>query len=155
MATFAAFGHVFPRPFWPDVDCDDEDIDKSKLRSMIAPPIETVLKEHHEDDEPFMEYRIVVDVHTKEADVLQAFRAVKDVLGGGRPGKPPIDKLTAIQCAILYDDHNGSDPDDGRAKIWSYRKLAARFRILGVKNERSAELHVKRGRELRKKFRST
>lgn len=152
---FARFGRVYPRVFWPAVNYDEDEFDNDKLRSMIAPPIETVFIEDHDEDEPFMEYRIVVDGHTEKKDVVQAFLAIKAVLGGGRPGRPPMDNLAALQCAVLYDDYNGVDPDDGRRRLWTYKKLAARFRGRGVKNERSAEEHVKRGRELRKKFRST
>lgn len=159
LGEFAEYGRIYPSPFWPPVECDPDEIDKSQLRSMIAPPIERVWKEPagewYEDGEQFAEYRIVVDEHTKEKDVIHAFRAIKAAYGFRNPGgKPPIDKLAAVQCAILYDDHNGPVPEDRRARIWTYKKLAARFRGLGVKNERSAEEHVKRGRELRKKFRS-
>jgi len=154
LPEFAMFGRVYPSPFWPVVDCETDEIDTSQLRSMVAPPIERVFKEDYEDGEAFMEYRIVVDEHTKEEDVIHAFRAIKAAMGfRDRGGKPPIDRLTAIQCALLYDEHNGRDPasPDGRFRLWTYKKLSQKFRSLGVKNARSAEEHVNRGRELRKK----
>ena len=155
---FAEFASIFPRVFWPVVECELEDIDASGLRSMIAPPVELVWKRGQggacEDGEQFAEYRIVVDEHTEGADVISAFRAIRAAYGlrnsGGRPG---IDSLTAVQCAVLYDDHNGPVSDDRRERLWTYKKLAARFRARGVKNERSAALHVKRGRALRRNFR--
>jgi hypothetical protein len=137
------------------VDCELDEIDTSRVHSMIAPPIERVFIDSYKDSGVFMEYRIVVDEYTKEKDVVHAFRAIKaacDLRSSG--GRPPIDKLTAIQCAVLYDEHNGIDPEDRRLKHWTYKKLAAKFRRLGVKNERSAEEHVKRGREFRDKLRS-
>lgn len=152
LLEFASYGRVYPRVFWPLVECDREDIDVSKLHSMIAPPIEMVWKrgrsEPIEDGEQFAEYRIIVDEETKEEDIVRAFRAIKAAYGFRNPGgKPPIDRLTALQCAILYDEHNSVDPDDRRCKIWTYKTLAAKF---GLRDERSAEEHVKRGRELRK-----
>lgn len=149
LLEFAEFGPVYPSPFWPVVDCDREEIDMSRVHSMIAPPIERVFKEDYEDGGAFMEYRIVVDEH--ETDVVHAFRAIKAACDMRNPGgRPAIDELTAIQCAALYDDHNGTDPEDGRGRLWTYKKLAKKFQRLGVRNARSAEEHVKRGRELRK-----
>lgn len=156
---FAEFGRIYPSPFWPPFECEPDEIDTSKLHYMVAPPIERVWREptgeYYEDGEQFAEYRIIVDEYTTKEDVIHAFRGIKaayDMRNSG--GRPPIDKLAAIQCAVLYDDYNGADPEDGRFRRWTYKKLAAEFRGLGVKNERSAEEHVKRGRELRKKFRN-
>lgn len=155
LSEFADFGRVFPAVFWPVVNSDERD--PSELPRMIAPPIERVWKRgsdaSYEDNEQFMEYRIIVDEHTTEDEVKSAFRAIKTAYGyRKRGGKPPIDKLTAIQCAILYDDHNGTDPYDKRFRLWTYTKIAAKFEL---KNKRSAEEHVKRGRELRENFRNT
>lgn len=150
LLEFAGFGAVYPSLFWSVVDCELDEIDASKVHSMIAPPVERVFKESYEGGEAFMEYRIVVDQHTKEEDMIHAFRAIKAASNFRNPGgKPPIDGLVAVQCAVLYDDHNGTDLADRRVRAWTYKKLADKFRGLGVKNERSAEEHVKRGRELR------
>lgn len=154
LLEFSEFDPPHPRVFWPATNADERAA--AELPRMIAPPIEFVWKRGpnapYEDDERFGEYRIVVDEYTKEEDVVAAFRAIKAAYGYRNPGgKPPIDKLTAVQCAVLYDDHNGTDPEDRRVKRWSHKKLAAN---LGLKNERSAEEHVKRGRELRENFRN-
>jgi len=61
-----------------------------------------------------------------------------------------MDKLVAVQCAILYDDYNSTDPDNGRVKRWTYETLAVEMQAFGVKNKRSAELHIEFGRKLRK-----
>lgn len=98
---------------------------------------------------------IEVDEHTRRDEVDGAFRMLVSQRGNKNPGgRPPIDDLTAVQCAVLYDDHNGIDPEDRRFRLWTYKKLATKFSDLGVKNERSAEEHVKRGRELRENFRN-
>jgi hypothetical protein len=152
---FADFGRVYPSPLWPVVDCELDEVDKSNIHSMVAPPIERVFKESYEDGGVFMEYRIVVDEHTRKADVIRAFRAIKAASELRNPGgRPAIDKLTAIQCAVLYDDYNGTIPEDGRVRLWTYKKFADKFRAFGVRNARSAEEHVKRGRDFRKKFRN-
>lgn len=155
LLEFAEFGHLYPSVFWPVVDCEDDEIDVEKLHSMVAPPIERVFIESEEDGEPFMRYRIVVDEETELEDVRLAFRAIKaaykhsPVGKHSSKGRPPIDKLVAVQCAILYDEHNEVDPEDARFWRWTYKSLADRFREYGVKNKRSAEEHVKVGRTLR------
>ena len=149
LPEFAKFGAVYPSPFWPVVDYGVEEIDLSKVHSMVAPPTEQVFKESHEEGEPFMEYRIVVDEQTTLADVKNAFHAIKAAYDiESRGGRPPMDKLVAIHCAKLYDDHNSIDPKDRQFKRWTYKKLAVEFKALGVRNERSAEEHVKLGRAL-------
>ena len=157
LLEFAEYGCVLPRVFWPLVECDREDIDVDKLHSMVAPPIERVWKrgpaKAYEEGEQFAEYRIVVDEETRVEDVVSAFHAIKAAYGRRNPGgRPQIDDLLAIQCAVLHDDHNEKDPDDGRFWRWTYKKLASEF---GLKSKRSAEEHVKRGRELRGNFRGT
>jgi hypothetical protein len=155
LPEFAEFDRLWPSPFWPVVDCEDDEIDASKVHSMIAPPIERVLKESYEPGGVFMEYRIVVDEDTKEKDVVNAFRAIKAACDISNPGgRPRLDRLIALQCAVLYDDYNSTDPEDRRRRVWTYKKLADKFRQLGVKNARSAEEHVKYGRDLRKDFRN-
>jgi len=151
LMEFAEFGAVYPRLFWPTVDCEIEEIDLDNVPSMVAPPIKRIFKESYEEGEPFFEYHIVVDEETTVDDVKRAFRAIRAACNFKGPGgKPRMDKLVALCCAILYDYYNGVDPEDNRFKLWTYEKLAGRFKKLGVKNRRSAEEHVKYGRELRK-----
>ena len=154
LLEFARFGMVHPSLFWPVVDCEVEEIDFSKVHSMVAPPIERVLKESHEEDEPFMEYRIVVTEQTTLKDVENAFRAIKAAYKtedfGGRP---LMNKLIALQCAILYDDHNERDPQDPRRWKWTHKKLAEKFKLTGKGGQistRAAKAHIKEGRELRR-----
>ena len=93
-------------------------------------------------------WHIEVTKDATENDVINAWRLIKQTMPDRQAGgRPPMDDLTALQCAVLYDDHNGTDPEDRRIRLWTYKKLANKF---GLKNERSAEEHVKRGRALRK-----
>jgi hypothetical protein len=153
LEEFAAFGTVHPSPFWPVVDCEEEEINLAKLHSMVAPPVERVFKESYEEGKPVFEYRIVVDEQTTLDDVKHVFRAIKaayeqppqedSVRYGG--GAPTRDRLQAVQCANLYDRHNGRDPADRRRLRWSYERLAERFRFSSA---RSAKAHVELGREI-------
>jgi len=36
LREFAEFGRVYPSPFWPTVDCDMDEIDLSKVKSIIT-----------------------------------------------------------------------------------------------------------------------
>jgi len=60
-------------------------------------------------------------------------------------GRRKRDEFTAVQCAILYDRHNGKDADDRRRWKWSYEKLAEKF---GLDSWRAAKEYVLLGREL-------
>lgn len=81
----------------------------------------------------------------------QVGNAFDKIVGAHKPqgegGAPKRDALIALQCAILYDDHNGRDPEDPRRKKWTYEKLAKKF---GLPSARSAKAHVQEGRERRK-----
>ena len=92
---------------------------------------------------------IEVDGATTKKDAENARRLIQQALrekpSGGRPR---VDDLVALQLALLYDRHNTRDADDKRFKEWTYEKLAKRFAAEGVKNARSAEEYVLRGREL-------
>ncbi len=93
-------------------------------------------------------YYIKVDEGTSEADARRAFGLIKDALGrSSEGGAPPRDPLVALQCAILYDRHNGRDPEDGRRKKWTYKKLEKKF---GLRSPSAAEDHVRYGREILK-----
>ena len=81
----------------------------------------------------------------------QVGNAFDKIVGAHKPqgegGAPKRDALIALQCAILYDDHNGRDPEDPRRKKWTYENLAKKF---GLPSARSAKAHVQEGRERRK-----
>lgn len=127
------------------------------LRSMAAdivrnsPELREGYHELTEERNPFR-YYIPVDEHTTAEGVEAARRAIQVAHRRKAPagGRRPISPLVALQCAILHDDHNGTDPEDKRGKRWSYKRLAQEFSELGVRSERSAKEHVGFGRELQK-----
>ena len=89
---------------------------------------------------------IEVNEWTTWNDVENAFRLIRQrspgPQEGGAPGRDP---LVALQCALLYDRHNSTDPDDGRVKKWTYKLLSKEF---GLKSPRAAREHVELGRRL-------
>jgi len=89
---------------------------------------------------------ISVDEHTTARDVGRAFRMLAANRQAKSPaGAPRRDPLTALQCAILYDRHNGREPHDAREWKWTYEKLRARFNLGSA---RAAEDYVREGRDL-------
>jgi len=60
-------------------------------------------------------------------------------------GRPKRDELTAVQCAILYDQHNVTDPTDKRRRAWTHERLDE---VFGLGSCRVAQGYVERGREL-------
>jgi hypothetical protein len=89
---------------------------------------------------------IEVNDWTTWNDVENAFRLIRqrnpDPQEGGAPGR---DALVALQCALLYDRHNSTDPEDGRVKEWTYERLA---KELGLRGPRAAKKHVELGRRI-------
>ena len=112
----------------------------------LGPRLQEDLREWEEQDNPF---RWIIDpeVVASRDDVVKTWRFARSYTKPG--GRPPMDKLVAVQCAILYDDYNSREPEDGRLKKWTHEKLAVQFREYGVKDARSAEEHIKVGREYR------
>ena len=92
--------------------------------------------------------RPYIDVrpHHQEKDVVSAFK-VLSARHDTRPalGRPKLDELTAVQCAILHDRYNPPDPTDKRRRTWTFERLAEEF---GLETWRRAKSHVRRGREL-------
>ncbi len=78
---------------------------------------------------------------------LSAIRAKEGLTPPG--GRPPINRLVALWCAVLYHEHNPRNPTDRRSKHWTYEKMADKLKKFGVRNKRSAEEHVKVGERLR------
>jgi hypothetical protein len=78
----------------------------------------------------------------RETVTRAAGQRQNDARKGGRPTR---ESLVAVQCAVLYDYHNGIHPQDSRRKKWTYKKLAEKFEL---PSPRAAEAHVQRGREL-------
>lgn len=62
-------------------------------------------------------YYIEVDEYVSLEDVKSAFLMIRSIQRPKRT-KPPRDRLTAVQCAILYDRHNQSDLADRRRRRW-------------------------------------
>lgn len=89
---------------------------------------------------------IEVNEWTTWNDVENAFRLIRQrspgPQEGGAPGRDP---LVALQCALLYDRHNSTDPEDGRVKTWTYKLLSEE---LGLKSPRAAREHVELGRSI-------
>ncbi len=92
--------------------------------------------------------RLYIEVNewTTWNDVENAFRLIRQrspgPQEGGAPGRDP---LVALQCALLYDRHNSTDPNDGRVKKWTYKRLS---KELGLRSPRAAREHVEFGRRL-------
>ena len=89
-------------------------------------------------------YYIGVDDHTSFEDVQRAFHMIREVQPH-KDTKRSRDPLVAVQCAILYDRHNGRDPEDRRRWRWNYANLADRFRLSSA---RVASDYVALGREI-------
>jgi hypothetical protein len=92
---------------------------------------------------------IEVEPHTTGDDVQRAFSMIAATQPQRpRKGRPPVDELVAVQCAVLYDRYNQRDQADRRRRKWAYKRLSEEFREFGVTSEASAKQHVERGREL-------
>lgn len=101
--------------------------------------------------------KLYIDVSetTTENDVRNAFRLIRQTQPTNRKGgKPKLDPLVAVQCAVLYDLENGpdpADPADGRRKKWTHESLSEQY---GLRGARAAKYHVERGREILAKKKS-
>lgn len=89
-------------------------------------------------------YYIEVAEHTTREDVEKAFHMIRSIEPPKR-NKPPRDRLTAVQCAILHGDHNARDPEDRRRWRWTFEKLADKF---GLQGARAAKDYVKLGKQI-------
>lgn len=154
LLDFAEFGRVSPQVFWPVGEYGDltpGEFGLENLRAMACPPVERTIHRDPGGGKRSVEYRIVVDEHTTEADVISAYRGIKSAHGFGNPGgKPPMDRLVALQMAVIYDDLNPRRPDDRRYRRWTHEGLAAEFKDYGVNDAGSAKRHIRRGRDIRK-----
>ena len=129
------------RPAGYDVEVVLHDLlDSSGLMEEYLDRREEVSEQHY----------IVVDEHTSEGDVESARRMIRGTQEQGAGGRPSRDRLVALQCAILHDNYNETDPTDRRFGTWTYRRLAEEFKEYGVHSQRSAEGHIKLGRQLLK-----
>jgi hypothetical protein len=95
-------------------------------------------------------YYILVDEYTTEEDLESARRIIRATQNQDSGGRPARDPLVALQCALLHDKYNETEPTDKRFWRWTYPRLAEEFKQFGVRNARSAEEHTKLGRQLLK-----
>ena len=95
-----------------------------------------------------LSYYIHVDEHTTSLDVGKAFSTISAAQRKRKPRKKQQrDPLVAVQAAILYDRHNGPDPEhtDKRRRQWTQETLA---KHLGLASKRAAKSYVEYGRAL-------
>jgi hypothetical protein len=69
-----------------------------------------------------------------------------------KKGPPRRDPLVAVQCAVLYDRHNGKDPEVRRRLLWSYERLAEEYGLGAGETQKAkkqaAAAYVALGRKL-------
>jgi hypothetical protein len=112
-----------------------------------SPDILKVYGEMRDENPP----RLYIDVRewTTENDVRNAFRLIRQTQPvTAKVGRLKIDPLVAVQCAILYDQHNQRKSEDSRQWKWIYEKLAEQF---GLNSKRAVKQRVELGREILEK----
>jgi hypothetical protein len=126
-------------------DVDVEDVLERATWSDSSWEIPGLYEEVVEKHEQYSKrYYIEVDEFTSLEDVKSAFRMIRSIQQPKRT-KPPRDRLIAVQCAILYDQHNQPDLEDKRRRRWTYKKLAKEFEL---SSHRAAKYHVALGRKI-------
>jgi hypothetical protein len=90
-----------------------------------------------------------IDVRTdpRKEDILSAWTLLRERHAASRAPGRTRDPLIALQCAILYDDYNGPNPEDGREKLYTHKSLTEMF---GLPGPRSAKDHIELGRQMRR-----
>lgn len=133
---------------------------KSLMRSLGLDPYQLLTELEKEDPELRERYRrkverdegcyfIKVDEHVRREDVENAFSMIRAVQERNRGGRPAHDEIVALQCAVLRDRHNQSDPTDRRRQKWTYKRLAKKF---GLKSARAAQEYVATGDKILKEI---
>jgi hypothetical protein len=90
---------------------------------------------------------IDVKADPRKEDILSAWTLLRERRALPRASGGTRDPLIALQCAILYDDYNGPNPEDGRERIYTHKSLAQMFSLHGT---RAAKDYIELGREIRK-----
>jgi hypothetical protein len=90
---------------------------------------------------------IDVRPYHRKNDIVSAYTMLRERHAAQQPPGRTRDPLIALQCAILYDDHNGPNPEDGRERIYTHKSLAQMF---GLQGPRAAKDYIDLGRKLRK-----
>ena len=111
-------------------------------------------EELREQHAPARHY-IAVYEETTADDVQRAFQLISDTLfERSKEGAPPRERLVALQCAVLYDQHNAKDPADRRRSRWSYERLAEEFGLGAGETQKAkkqaGEAYVALGRKILK-----
>jgi hypothetical protein len=128
-----------------ELDLELQGVDVDALIEDALSYIPGLEEEYREKAERYSKrYYIGVDDYTSLEDVKRAFHMIREVQPH-KGTKPSRDPLVAVQCAILYDRHNGRDPEDRRRWRWNYAKLADRFCL---SSSRVASDYVALGREI-------
>jgi len=124
---------------------EPQGVDVDDLLETVAWDIPGLREEHLERYRRYSErFYIEVDEYTTREDVEKAFHAVR-AIKPQKGAKPRLDRLVALQCAILHDRHNAAIPENKRRRRWTYKTLAEKF---GLNGPRAAEAHVNLGRAL-------
>jgi hypothetical protein len=91
-----------------------------------------------------------VPPHTRQTDIESAGVMLRERQAKPAPQPPrrKRDPLVAVQCAVLYDNHNGSNAEDARERAYTHKRLAEMF---GLQSPRAAKAHIELGREILRK----
>jgi hypothetical protein len=124
---------------------EPQDVDVEALLENVMSYIAGLDEEYRERYERYSKrYFIGVDDYTSLEDVKNAFQMIRRVQPA-KGTKSPRDRLTALQCAILYDQHNQRDPNDKRRRSWTHNNLAEKFKL---SSSRAAKDHIELGRKI-------
>ena len=94
-----------------------------------------------------IESRPYIDVqpHTRQQDIEAAGIMLRESHAASPSPGHRRDPLVALQCAVLYDCHNGSNAEDGRERAYTHKRLAEMF---ALRSPRAAKGHIELGREI-------
>lgn len=92
---------------------------------------------------------IAVSKGTSDDDILCAAREIRATQAKDSGGRPPRDKLLAIKCAALYNDHNYKDPNTGRWR-WTYEGLVEELGLDPAEKDHKVNKKDPKERERRK-----
>lgn len=126
---------------------ESQGMDVETLLEDVLLDVPGLREEHAEKYKQYStRYYIEVDDFTTLDDVKSAHRMIRSVQKERpKPVKPPRDRLTAVQCALLYVRHNQADLEDKRRKRWTHAKLADHF---GLSSPVAARDHISDGKKI-------
>ncbi len=104
---------------------------------------------------PLEDY-IKVDELTTYKEVEAGRKAIVAEQRRKKEGAPRLRPLVAMECALLHDRYNSTDPTDRRRRRWTHQRLAERYELrsrrTGKPSPRRAKEYVAYGRELLEKI---